>query len=68
MGITLEEIDNFIEFMQNCGAPAEEFSEAAAEIVKHLPDPGVDDIALIRNNPNLNFVQKFFLIRSIKKT
>lgn len=45
----------------------EEAAEAISKVMKQLPPLGEDEISMIKRNPNLNFFDKWRLIRDIKK-
>lgn len=57
---------NYFKIMAAYGFTMEEVAQALSEVAKHIPPPGDNEIELIKRNPNLNFIEKFFLIRLMK--
>lgn len=44
----------------------EEFSKAITEFAKHIPPISEQDIALVKMNPSLSFIQKTLITRKMK--
>lgn len=49
------------------GVTMQEAADALAKVVRRLPPVGEEEIKMIKSNPSLSIIQKWLLIRNIKR-
>lgn len=62
-----DKMDEFVHTLSSSGITAEEMIEALVRSIKLLPPPGEGEVLMIKNNPSLTRLQKYRIIKKIRK-
>lgn len=60
-------IDDLSKAFASFGVTAEQANENLNEMLSKMPPPTEEDILLVKANPNLSLLQKYRIVKSMKK-
>lgn len=60
-------IDDLSKAFASFGVTAEQANENLKEMLSKMPPPTEEDILLVKANPNLSLLQKYRIVKSMKK-